>query len=97
MQEVHAMDRQMLETHLKQTQSQITLGRRHIEQQLQRIVELEKHGHNTDLAMRSLSILWDTQKMHERDRKSILAQLSGSVDAWRADPTEHWRHTYPLA
>jgi hypothetical protein len=72
------MDRATIEQHAKRADEHVAEGERHIRRQREIIAELERDGHNTEVARELLATLEVMQKSHLdiRDRLAkMLARL----------------------
>jgi hypothetical protein len=69
------MDRAKIEEHLRQTDSHIALGLKHLERQREIIAELQRDGHDTTAAVELLATLEETQRLHADTRRTILGEL----------------------
>jgi hypothetical protein len=69
------MDRALLRRHLAQTERYITEGERHIADQRDLIVKLERDGHDTVHARRLLIQFEELQALHIAARERLQAQL----------------------
>jgi hypothetical protein len=69
------MDPGMLRDHLRLAEQHVAQGEMHITKQYDVIDELERHGHDTELARTILQTLLDTQTSHEADRDRLQAEL----------------------
>jgi hypothetical protein len=68
------MDKDMLNDHLRLAEKHVAQGEMHITKQRIIISELERAGRNTDLALKLLDTLRQSQKIYEADRERILLE-----------------------
>jgi hypothetical protein len=70
------MDPDQLRQHLKVAEEHAALGLSNIDRQKRVIAGLEESGHSADLANRILSLLEDSQLLHEKDRDRLRKALA---------------------
>jgi hypothetical protein len=61
---------------LERAEQHVALSERHISRQRELIAELERDGHDTQLAAELLSTLEESQAAHIADRNRLKAELS---------------------
>ena len=71
-----AMDRAILEQHLLQAESHVTLGEQHIARQREIVTQLERDGHGSTEARKLLALFVETQAAHIADVDRLQRQLA---------------------
>jgi len=70
------MDRAILEQHLLQAESHVTLGEQHIARQREIVTQLERDGHGSTEARKLLALFVETQAAHIADVDRLQRQLA---------------------
>lgn len=68
----------MLQRHHKMAREHVALGERHIERQKGSLAELDRDGHDTAIARRTLAVFEAKQAMHVDDLKTIEQELAAA-------------------
>ena len=74
------MDRQIIAQHLALAERHVAQGRGHIDRQRQRIVELDRDGHDSAQARNILANFERTQALHVADRDRLQEALAAAKD-----------------